>query len=348
MSLTTTQALRLAAASQLLVVVGLLVRDHRRSRIAAASSLLAICVVCYLVMPLLLQPGVPAVLRQVAGAGAVAVPFAFWFAARLYFDDDFQPTPVHGLVLLGCLAVRAAVVSSPLAMSALGVAAVVDALRRIHSGGSSDLLLSRLRLRYATLLGTGVYALHVLAAEAAVQRGSRLDSVLSAVNDVGLFLLVGAMSMMLLRVEPDLMRAGAKRPVPAEPATHLEQRLEQLLEGEQIFKTEGLTIGALADRLGEPEYKVRQLINTRLGYRNFGAFLNHYRVREARKLLSDPGQKQLGIAEIAYRHGYASLGPFNRAFKELVGQTPTEYRKTTSAQEILADSEIGQAPSKRR
>lgn len=96
MSLTTTQALRLAAASQLLVVVGLLVRDHRRSRIAAASSLLAICVVCYLVMPLLLQPGVPAVLRQVAGAGAVAVPFAFRFAARLYFDDDFQPPRVPG------------------------------------------------------------------------------------------------------------------------------------------------------------------------------------------------------------------------------------------------------------
>src|SRR5258708_3450317 len=159
MALTLTEALRLAAASQLLVVVGLLLRDHRRSRITAASSLLAACVVCYLALPLLLRPGAPLVLRPIAGAGAFAVPFAFWLAARLYFEDDFLPRPVHGLLLLGWLAARAAVVPWPLAVSAIGAAAVVDALRRIHSGSSSDLLLSRLRLRYATLLGTGIYAL---------------------------------------------------------------------------------------------------------------------------------------------------------------------------------------------
>ena len=123
--------------------------------------------------------------------------------------------------------------------------------------------------------------------------------------------------------------------------------LDQLIEGEQIFKTEGLTIGALAERLGEPEYKVRQLINARLGFRNFGAFLNHYRVREACKILADSGQRQLGVAEIAYRYGYASLGPFNRAFKEIVGQTPTDYRKAALERERLADSESGEASSKR-
>ena len=347
MSLTIAEALRVAATSQLLVVVGLLLRDHRRSRITAASSLLVACVVCYLIMPFLLQPGVPVVLRQIAGAGAFAVPFAFWLAARLYFEDDFQPAAVHGLLLVAWLGARAAVVSWPLAVSALGAAAVLDALRRIHSGSSSDLLLSRLRLRYATLLGTGIYALLVLTAEATVQRGSRMDGVLSAANDVGLFLLVGTVSMMILRVQPELVRAGAKRPAPAEPPSILEKRLEQLIEDEQIFKTEGLTIGALADKLGEQEYKVRQLINARLGFRNFGAFLNHYRVREARKLLADPGQKQLGVAEIAYRYGYSSLGPFNRAFKEIVGQTPTEYRKAME-QEIVADSEIGAASTKPR
>ena len=92
---------------------------------------------------------------------------------------------------------------------------------------------------------------------------------------------------------------------------------------------------------------MRQLINSQLGFRNFGAFLNHFRVREARKLLADPAQKQLGIAEIAYRFGYSSLGPFNRAFKEIVGQTPTEFRKAALDPELLADSGIGQASSKR-
>lgn len=346
MSVTITDALRLAAAGQLLLVVCLLLRDHRRSRVTAASSLLVACVVCYLALPALLQPAVPEAVRQAVGAGSLAVPFAFWLTARLYFDDSFQTRPIHVIALLGLLGVRALVLSWPWAAAAIGMLVVVDGLRRIHTGASSDLLLSRLRLRYVVVLGTGVYALLVLIAEASVTRGSRADGLLGAANDIGLFLLVGTISMMVLRVEPDLVR-DAKRPsAAAEPPTVLERRLERLIEEEHVYKTEGLTIGALADRLGEHEYKVRQLINARLGFRNFGAFLNHYRVQEARKLLTDPSQKQLGVAEVAYRLGYSSLGPFNRAFKEMVGQTPTEYRKATLEQALLADSGIGEAPSK--
>ena len=346
MQVTITEALRLAAASQLLLVAGLLLRDHRRSRVTAASALLVACVVCYLALPALSPPAIPEVLRQLAGTGALAVPFAFWLTARLYFDDSFQTKPIHVACLLGLLGVRALVVAWPLAAAAIAMVVVVDALRRIHSGTSSDLLLSRLRLRYVILLGTGVYALLVLIAEATVTRGSRADGLLSAANNVGLFLLVGTISMMVLRVEPALVRAP-KRQVATDPPTVLEKRLDRLIEEEQVYTTEGLTIGALAERLGEHEYKVRQLINARLGFRNFGAFLNHYRVAEARKVLADPGQRQLGVAEVAYRFGYSSLGPFNRAFKEIVGQTPTEYRKAALEQEILADSGIDEASSKR-
>jgi AraC-like DNA-binding protein len=344
--LTITEALRLAAASQLLLVVGTLLRDHRRSRVTAASSLLAACVVCYLVLPVLMQPAAPALLRQLARTGALAVPFAFWLAARLYFDDAFQPRAVHGALLLGLLGARALVAPWPIAVSAIAIAVVVDAFRHILAGTSSDLLLSRLRLRYAILLGTGIYALLVLIAEATVTRGSRVDGFLSAANDIGLFLLVGTISMMILRVEPDLVRAPAKRQPAGDPPTVLDKRLERLIEEEHVYMTVGLTIGGLAERLGEHEYKVRQLINARLGFRNFGAFLNHYRVRDALKVLADPGQKQLGVAEVAYRFGYSSLGPFNRAFKEIVGQTPTEYRKAALEQVILADSGTGEASSK--
>jgi AraC-like DNA-binding protein len=228
------------------------------------------------------------------------------------------------------------------------LAAVVDALRRIHAGTATDLLLTRLRLRYVILLGTGAYAVLVIVGEATVRRGSALDSALSSANDFGLFVLITAIAALVLRVDPDLVRSGARRPATsaADPATMLVKRLERLIEEDQVFKTEGLTIGGLAERLGVHEYKVRQLINAHLGFRNFGAFLNHYRIREARKVLADPSQKRLGIAEIAYRFGYSSLGPFNRAFKEIVGQTPTEYRKAELEGQILADSEIGGSSSK--
>ena len=54
MLLTITEALRLAAASQLLLMAALLLRDHRRSRVTVASSLLVGSVVCYLALPVLL------------------------------------------------------------------------------------------------------------------------------------------------------------------------------------------------------------------------------------------------------------------------------------------------------
>src|SRR5262245_6742500 len=304
-AVTITEALRVAAASQLLVLIGLLLRHYRRSRISAASCLLAACVACYLILPALRDAGMPGALCRLVGAGALAVPFAFWLAARIYFDDGFELKAHHGVVLLGLLAVRAAVLPWPIAAAGVAIVLVADALRHIHAGSAADLLVSRLRLRYAVLLGTGLYALLVLFGEATLRRGTQANPLVSGANDIGLFLLVTTVSMMVLRVEPELVRSAAKRPTSDEPPTILEKKLDRLIDEEQVFKTEGLTIGALAEKLGEQEYKVRHLINARLGFRNFGAFLNHYRIRAACKVLSDPRQKQLGIAEVAYRFGYA-------------------------------------------
>jgi hypothetical protein len=41
-------------------------------------------------------------------------------------------------------------------------------------------------------------------------------------------------------------------------------------------------------RLGLPEYRLRQLINQGMGYRNFAAFLNFYRIADTKTALADP------------------------------------------------------------
>src|SRR4029453_8341549 len=89
------------------------------------------------------------------------------------FEDGYLPTSRDAALLLGLLAARGAVLRGQGPVSGVGIAVVIAALRRVHAGSCSDLLLSRLRLRYVVLLGTGVYALLVLTAEATVQRGSR-------------------------------------------------------------------------------------------------------------------------------------------------------------------------------
>ena len=134
------------------------------------------------------------------------------------------------------------------------------------------------------------------------------------------------------------------KPAAIEPA--LLRRLEQLMTVERIYRREGLTIGSLSAELGVPEYRLRQLINEGLGYRNFNAFLNHYRIGEAKAALVDPEQVEVPVLTIAMDTGFQSIGPFNRAFKAATNLTPTEFRRLAMAGNAAPENDrlkIGQS-----
>ena len=86
-------------------------------------------------------------------------------------------------------------------------------------------------------------------------------------------------------------------------------------------------IASLALRASIPETQLRRLINDCLGYRNFPSYVNAHRIAAAKSRLSDPGEARVSISTIAYDIGFASLGPFNRAFKEEAGVSPSEWRR---------------------
>jgi AraC-like DNA-binding protein len=126
------------------------------------------------------------------------------------------------------------------------------------------------------------------------------------------------------------------------------RRLDHLMSVERIYRQEGLTIAVLAARLDLPEHRLRQVINEGLGHRNFNAFLNRYRIDEAKAALSDPGQREVPVLTIAMDAGFQSIGPFNRAFKADTGITPTEFRRDALARSQVIpsggdDSKIGQS-----
>ncbi len=58
---------------------------------------------------------------------------------------------------------------------------------------------------------------------------------------------------------------------------------------------------------------------------NFRTFLSTYRTDHAKKLLTTTHDS---ISEIALDSGFSSINTFNRVFKETVGMTPSEYRKS--------------------
>ena len=135
-----------------------------------------------------------------------------------------------------------------------------------------------------------------------------------------------------VNVEIRKKRTYVKREdVAVSPEKEALDRLMAEVDQRQIWREEGLTIGALATRLAIPEYQLRRLINEGLGYRNFTAFINERRIAAAKQMLSDPAARRSTVATIAFEVGFASLGPFNRAFRDATGHTPTEWRKAEEA-----------------
>jgi len=167
--------------------------------------------------------------------------------------------------------------------------------------------------------------------------GSDVGDVVNTVNTGVLASIVAAIAYAMMRVDgADLFPAAAEaapaiaasQPVGADAADQkLIDALMRLMADERIYRQENISIGVLAGRLKIPEYRLRRLINQKLGYRNFNVFLNNHRIEEAKAALADPAQAEVPVITIAMDSGFQSLGPFNRAFKAVTGVTPTEYRR---------------------
>lgn len=56
----------------------------------------------------------------------------------------------------------------------------------------------------------------------------------------------------------------------------------------------------------------------------FTQYLSMVRIAKAKKLLANP---QARITEVAYEAGFASLTHFNRMFRRIAGQSPTDFRR---------------------
>jgi len=120
----------------------------------------------------------------------------------------------------------------------------------------------------------------------------------------------------------------------------------RIFADQKTYLQPGLSIADLAKKLAIPQYKLRHLVNKELGYRNFNALLNQYRIKDACGQLSNPDENKLPVLSIALGVGYQSIAPFNQAFRELKGLTPTQYRNQSQTAEF-SDMQESQHPSGR-
>jgi AraC-like DNA-binding protein len=284
-----------------------------------------------------------------------AQPAVFWLWARAAFDDDFVLRRWHGALWLAIVAFGFAITlgwaywpalagaggrALALATLVLALAAAVQTVKTWRA----DLVARRRRLRLAMLAINVVLIATVGVAGFAAIPVAVPGAPGSLPTALGLFVVamlagIGLFSAPAMAVNdataaiasgeagrqaPAADRAAAGRVV-VDPI--LLRRLDHLMTVERTYRQEGLAIGALAARLDVPEHRLRQAINEGLGYRNFNAFLNRYRIEDARLALSDVTQREVPVLTIAMDAGFQSIGPFNRAFKAETGMTPTEFRR---------------------
>jgi len=322
-----------------LASVGYLFCSHAETRVALGPLLPGLLVIC------------------------VAAPAFLWLSALAIFDDGFSPRPRHWAALVAIELTGLAAALAPNmreAFSFLHAAltvglfshAVVIAWRDL----GSDLIEGRRELRRVFIGAVSLFGLVVVAVEVG-HIGRAVPVRLETAAAWAVFVIAFGLLLAALRIDPArffVPVAGDAAPPPHRqgldalaPADQvLLQRVIAAMEEERLYRRNGLTIAALARTLNVPEHHLRRAINQGLGYRNFSAFLNRYRLDDVARSLADPAKARMPVLTLAMDAGYGSLAPFNRAFRAQFGTTPSAYRSLKLGEAFVADGNGADRSSK--
>ncbi|WP_295853420.1 helix-turn-helix domain-containing protein [Tardiphaga sp.] len=347
--------LRGAAAGLFLMTVVVLLRVRPSDQLKLLGAAMATGGAAYAIAT---APFVPKATQIWTVPFLATNPVIFWLWARAAIDDEFELRRWHGLLWLAVVALGFSVfltwtiwpIFAKAAARSLSVIALVmsfaAAVQTVRTW-STDLVGGRRQLRAAVLILSLMLIVPITATDlmsVSVASYGIPGSLLSAASLAALAALAGASLFYPRPASPMVAAAAASRHAGRlariEPRTdngnsqvapHLLRRLDHLMIVERVYRQDGVTIASLAAQLDLPDYRLRQIINEGMGYRNFNAFLNRYRLDDAKGALSDPSQREVPVLTIALDAGFQSIGPFNRAFKADTGITPTEFRRDALA-----------------
>ncbi len=270
---------------------------------------------------------------------SITLPFAFWLAAKALFDDDFQWSAKYWIlgiavpVIMNVLYYLNEIITVgfyahfralPYLISVFFILLVIYESVRNRD---DDLVLSRLKKRNVFVIFSSFSALFSMYFFF-VEDPMKLPVLFDLLQNGVICVFVALFFYSQLEYK-NLWEEPVKVIMANDANTIIRKRIikkiEHLFTEEKMYSTEGITIIALSENINEKEYQVRRAINYELGYTNFNAFLNHYRITEACQLINRNQEKNLTFQEIAFQLGYQSVATFNRAFKKVTGKTPSEF-----------------------
>lgn len=106
----------------------------------------------------------------------------------------------------------------------------------------------------------------------------------------------------------------------------LAQKIERYFETHQPYLNPKIRMPELAGALNISPHVFSSLINEHYQV-NFFRFINRYRVNYAKELIRQEAYQHYTLEAISKMSGFNSKTTFNNRFKEMVGMSPSQYRK---------------------
>ncbi|MEP3654312.1 MAG: helix-turn-helix domain-containing protein [Litorimonas sp.] len=335
--------LRYSTVTMLFLIAILSIRDGRKFPPKIFIVLATVAIAFMLLGTSLDEFRLPQPFHAIVRFGDVANIVFIWWLGLAIFQDDFRLRWPHWAVLiLNCVILlphrfrelqgegyfhQGLNIGLDLVMVGIMGHLVFVTLK----GRADDLIEPRRRLRLYFVLGMVLATLSAMLVENLLTNSH--PEFLQTLRCIIIFPLALWAILWLTEMHPEKITfTDASKPI--ESGSVIDPRDKALLDNlnaamnvEKIFTEPGLTIRILSEKLKTPEHRLRHLINSGLGYRNFSSFLNYYRVEAIKSAFAKPENSRIPVLTIALDHGYNSLAPFNRAFRNLEGITPSAYRR---------------------
>lgn len=120
----------------------------------------------------------------------------------------------------------------------------------------------------------------------------------------------------------------AKSGLNKEQAKELYSKLQDAMQKEALYEDPNLTLKDLANKLDISGNYLSQIINEIEGV-NFYTYVNNLRIQSFLIKMKLPENKKYTLMSVAHDCGFRNKSTFNRHFKRINGQTPSEYFNTS-------------------
>ncbi|WP_420553755.1 helix-turn-helix domain-containing protein [Tenacibaculum aiptasiae] len=122
----------------------------------------------------------------------------------------------------------------------------------------------------------------------------------------------------------DIPEKYAAKKIKENEASLLIEKLDALMKQKELYKNSNVKLLDIAKELQITPHKLSQLLNDNIG-KSFAAFLNTYRIDEAKNILKE--NTNLTLETVGFEAGFSSKSNFYATFKKQVGLTPAQYQK---------------------